>query len=171
MRCIEFLRYFFQHSEFQNWNSDFLIIQQWNSKKIPTRSFGIKNGIGILLPMGVPEIGTKNWNSQPRTRPTYIYGDNKSQVTNSSRKKCNSICCHTIQESVAMGESLVTHIRTGENLADFLTKATSGSKHRKLVSGVVHDIYTKFPKQLDSTWQDQLTDPDHLTDLERTDKI
>jgi hypothetical protein len=40
-----------------------------------------------------------------------------------------------------MGESLVTHIRTGENLADFLTKAASGSKCHKLVSGVVHDIY------------------------------
>ncbi len=45
-----------------------------------------------------------------------------------------------------MGESLVTHMRTGENLADFLTKVTSGSKHCKLVSGVVHDIYDDFPK-------------------------
>jgi hypothetical protein len=35
-------------------------------KKNPTVIFGIKNGIGIQLPMGVPEIGTKNWNSQPR---------------------------------------------------------------------------------------------------------
>jgi hypothetical protein len=34
-------------------------------KKILTGIFGIKNGIGIPLPMGVPEIGTKNWNSQP----------------------------------------------------------------------------------------------------------
>jgi hypothetical protein len=30
------------------------------------RIFGIKNGSGIPLPMGVPEIGTKNRNSQPR---------------------------------------------------------------------------------------------------------
>jgi hypothetical protein len=87
------------------------------------------------------------------TGPTYIYGDNKSQVTNSSRpestqkKKCNSICCHVIQESVAMGESLVTHIKTGDNLADFLTKTTSGSKCCKLVSGVVHGIYDNFLKQ------------------------
>jgi hypothetical protein len=35
------------------------------SKKILTGISVIKNGIGILLPMGVPEIGTKNWNSQP----------------------------------------------------------------------------------------------------------
>ncbi len=34
-------------------------------KKILTGIFGIENGIGIPLPMGVPEIGTKNWNPQP----------------------------------------------------------------------------------------------------------
>jgi hypothetical protein len=89
----------------------------------------------------------------PLSGPTYIYGDNKSQVTNSSRpestlkKKCNSICYHAIHESVAIGETLLTHIRTGENLADFLIKTTSGAKCSKLVSGVVHDIYNDFPKQ------------------------
>ncbi len=89
----------------------------------------------------------------PLSGPTYIYGNNKSQVTNSSRpeltleKKCNSICYHAIRESIAMGETLLTHIGTGENLADFLTKTTSGTKHRKLVSRVVHDIYNDFPKQ------------------------
>jgi hypothetical protein len=30
-----------------------------------TGIFGIENGVGILLWMGFPEIGTKNWNSQP----------------------------------------------------------------------------------------------------------
>jgi hypothetical protein len=86
----------------------------------------------------------------PLSGPTYIYGDNKSQVTNSSRsestlkKKCNSICYHAIRESVAMGETLLTHIRTGDNLADFLTKTNSVAKCRKLVSGVVYDIYYDF---------------------------
>jgi hypothetical protein len=50
--------------EFRISNSDFSIFQQQNSKKKnPAGFFGIKNGIGIPLPMGVPEIGTKNWNS------------------------------------------------------------------------------------------------------------
>ncbi len=40
-----------------------------------------------------------------------------------------------------MDETLLMHIRTEENLADFLTKTTSGAKRRKLVSGVIHDIY------------------------------
>jgi hypothetical protein len=89
----------------------------------------------------------------PLSGPTYIYGDNKSQVTNSSRpeltfkKKSNSICYHAICDLVVMGETLLMHIRTGENLADFLTKTTSGAKCRKLVSRVVHDIYDDFPKQ------------------------
>jgi hypothetical protein len=83
----------------------------------------------------------------PLSGPTYVYGDNKSQVSNSSRpestlkKKCNTICYHAIRESVAMGETLLMHIRTGENLADFLTKTTSGANRRKLVRGVVHEIY------------------------------
>ncbi len=86
----------------------------------------------------------------PLSGPTYVYGDNKSQVTNSSRpestlkKKCNPICYDAIRESVAMGETLLMHIRTGENIADFLTKTTSGAKCCKLVSGVIHDIYDDF---------------------------
>ncbi len=86
----------------------------------------------------------------PLSGPTYVYGDNKSQVTNSSRpestlkKKYNSICYHAIRELVAKGETLLTLIKTGDNLADFLTKTTSGAKRRKLVSGVVYDIYDDF---------------------------
>ncbi len=89
----------------------------------------------------------------PLSGPSYIYGDNMSQVTNSSRpesalkKKCNTICYHAIHELVAMDKTLLTHIKTRQNLADFLTKTTSGAKHCKLVSGVVHDIYDNFPKQ------------------------
>jgi hypothetical protein len=57
----------------------------------------------------------------PLSGPTYVYGGNESQVTNSSRpestlkKKCNSICYHAIRESVAMGETLLMHIRTEES--------------------------------------------------------
>ncbi len=103
---------------------------------------GIKTLRGLrykICMMGIPLSG-----------PTYVYGDNKSQVTNPSRpestlkKKCNSICYHAIREPVAMGETLFTQFRTGENLADFLTKTTSGTKRRKRVRGVVHDIYNDF---------------------------
>ncbi len=50
-----------------NQNSNFLALQKLEfQKKNPTGIFGIVNGIGILPPMGVLEIGNKNWNSQPR---------------------------------------------------------------------------------------------------------
>ncbi len=45
----------------------FWLSRHWNFKKKLTGIFGIENGIGIPLAMGVPEIGTENWNSQPRS--------------------------------------------------------------------------------------------------------
>jgi hypothetical protein len=88
------------------------------------------------------------------TGPSFIYRDNKSQVTNSSRpestlkKKCNSICYHAIRESVAMGESIIAHIRTQFNLADFLTKVTNGATRRRLVGDVLFDIYDDKTKHV-----------------------
>ena len=53
-------------SEFQNRKSDFLTLQTSElDKNFPTGIFGIVIRTGILFPMGVPEIGTKNRNSQP----------------------------------------------------------------------------------------------------------
>jgi len=89
----------------------------------------------------------------PLTGPSYIYGDNKSQVTNSTRpestlkKKCNSICYHAVRESVAMGESMITHIRTENNHSDLMTKLTSGAKRRQLVGDILYDIYDDHPQQ------------------------
>jgi hypothetical protein len=66
----------------------------------------------------------------PLTGSSFIFVDNKLQVTNLTRpeltlkNKCNSICYHAVRESVAMGEFLITHIRTGENLSDLMTKVT-----------------------------------------------
>ena len=36
------------------------------------------------------------------------------------KKKSNSICHHAVREAVAMGEMLTGHVKTDENLADFL---------------------------------------------------
>ncbi len=90
----------------------------------------------------------------PLTRPSFISGDNKSQVTNSSRpeptqkKKCNSVCYHTIRESLAMGKSLITYIQTQFNLVDFLTKVTNGATRRRLVGNVLLDIYDDKTKHV-----------------------
>jgi hypothetical protein len=83
----------------------------------------------------------------PITGPSYIYGDNKSAITNSTIpestlvKKNNAICYHAIRESVASGESLLTHIPTVDNLADLMTKVTFGAKRRRLVSKILYDIF------------------------------
>ncbi len=86
------------------------------------------------------------------TGPSFIYADNKSQVTNSTipestlKKICNSICYHAVRESVAMGESLITHIDSGDNLSDLMTKVNRGGKHRQLVGNILYDIYDDHPK-------------------------
>ncbi len=87
----------------------------------------------------------------PLTRPSYIFSDNKSQVTNATipesilKKKCNSICYHAVQESVAMGESLITHINSEDNLSNLMTKVIHGAKHRRLVGNILYDIYDDHP--------------------------
>ncbi len=89
----------------------------------------------------------------PFSGPSFIYGDNKSQVTNSSRpestlkKKSHSICYHAIQESVAMGKSFMTHCKTNDNLSDPLTKLTFDAKCRRLMSNILYDIYNDHPQQ------------------------
>ena len=56
-----FLEFWILESEFQ-----FLNFSRAGFKINLTGIFGIKNRIGIPLTMGVPKIGTKNQNSQPR---------------------------------------------------------------------------------------------------------
>jgi hypothetical protein len=128
----------------------------WVSKKqatIETSVFGVefvamKHGIEKLqgLCYKLPMMGI------PLTGPSYIFADNKSQVTSSTipeltlKKNCNSICYHVVQESVAMGESLITHIDSDNNLSDLMTKVTRGSKRRQLVGNILYDIYDDHPK-------------------------
>ena len=79
--------------------------------------------------------------------PTFVYGDNMSVIHNTSKpesqlkKKSNSICYHAVREAVAAGECLTTHIPTLKNYADLLTKVLYGQKRRRLVGGVLYDIY------------------------------
>ena len=79
--------------------------------------------------------------------PSYIYGDNMSVIHNTQRpestlkKKSNSVCYHTVRESVAMGESLTGHISTHDNPADICTKLIpGGTKRDHLVGLVLYDI-------------------------------
>ncbi len=108
----------------------------WYSKRkstIETCKFGaefvaMKTGVealhGIhykLHMMGIPIDGATN-----------IYGDSMSVINYTSKpesvlkKKNNTVCYHTVRESVAMVESFTAHIDGNENPADHLTKVICG---------------------------------------------
>ncbi len=65
----------------------------------------------------------------------YVYGDNISVIKYTSypestlNKKSNTVCFHTVRESVAMGETLAAHIPGAENTKDIMKKVLSGSNH------------------------------------------
>ena len=72
--------------------------------------------------------------------PLYIYLDNVSVMHNISRPKSilrnkrNLFCYHVVHEKGAMGESLVGHTATNENVANLMTKVIYRQKIRYLIS-------------------------------------
>ncbi len=94
----------------------------WLSKQQPTIETSVFGAEFVAMKHSIETLRGLRYKLRmmgvPLTGPSFIYGDNKSQVINSSRpesnlkKKCNSVCYHAIRESVAMGESLITHIST-----------------------------------------------------------
>ena len=79
--------------------------------------------------------------------PTYVYGDNKSVLTNSSipdsvlKKKSNSIAYHFVREGNYSGEWMVTDIKSEDNVADMLTKPLSAIKRQRLLGMVMHHLH------------------------------
>ena len=80
--------------------------------------------------------------------PSYIYGGNMSVIHNLSRpesvvrKKSNSVCYHTVHESVAMGEFLVGHIPISKNIADLLiNQSPIWAKEKVLISNILYVIH------------------------------
>ncbi len=78
---------------------------------------------------------------------THIYGDSMSVINSTSKpesilkKKNNTVCYHTLCESVAMCESPTAHIDGDENPADLLTKVICSGKRRYIVNNILHDVY------------------------------
>ena len=57
------------------------------------------------------------------------------------QKKSNAICYHAMQEAVAMGECVTSHVRSEDNVADIATKIIPGGiKRQRLVSMLLYDI-------------------------------
>ena len=82
----------------------------------------------------------------PVEEPSYMYGDNKSEIAVSTRpestlkKKAHSIAFHFIREVCAADEWLTTYINTLENISDLMTKPLSGEKRWRLVRMLLHHI-------------------------------
>jgi hypothetical protein len=129
----------------------------WVSKKQATIETSVFGAEFVAMKHGIEKLrGLRDklhMMGIPLTGPSFIYADNKSQVTNSTvpestlKKKCNSICYHVVQELVAMGESSITHIDSEDNLSDLMTKVTRGGKRRRLVGNILYEIYDDHPKQ------------------------
>ena len=135
----------------------------WVSKRQPTIETLVFGAEFVAMKHGTKKLWGLRYKCQMMgiplsPGPLYVYGDNKSAITNSTtpestlKKKRNSICYHAIRESVAMGESLLTHVGTHDNLADLLTKPTFGAKRRRLISVLLYDIFDNRVN-----WQDQPT--------------
>ena len=81
----------------------------------------------------------------PCEDPTFVYGDNKSVLANTSmpgstlKKKMNSLSYHFISEGCARDEWRTAYVNTNFNLADLLTKCLhSGEKRRGFVRKFLH---------------------------------
>ena len=79
--------------------------------------------------------------------PSFVFGDNKSVLTNSSnpfsmlKKKSSSIAYHFVREGVAKDKWRVAYVNTHDNLADLLTKPLpNGEKRDKFIMMVLHHI-------------------------------
>ena len=85
--------------------------------------------------------------------PTYVYGDNKSVLVNSSvpdsqlKKKNNSIAYHHVREGCARDKWRTTYIKTDDNPADLLTKPLpKGPKRVKFCQKLLCHLYGGQPQ-------------------------
>ena len=100
----------------------------WVSKKQPTIESSVFGAEFVAMKHGIETLRGLRYKCRmmgiPLSGPNYVYGDNQCTITNSTRpestlkRKNNSICYHLVRESVAMNESLITHIPTADNLSD-----------------------------------------------------
>ena len=111
---------------------------QWFSKKHSTVETSVFGTEFVTMKQGIDTLRGLRYKLRMMgiliSSPSYIYWDNMSSVQNTSRpasvlrKKSNSVCYHTVHESVAMRESLVGHISSKENVTDLMKKVINGKR-------------------------------------------
>jgi hypothetical protein len=79
----------------------------------------------------------------PIDRPSNVFCDNQSVVTNSTvpestlKKKHNAIAYHRVRESVAAGAIRIAYVQSKSNNADILTKPLPGPELRAMISNIL----------------------------------
>ena len=95
----------------------------------------------------------------PVEDPCWVFGDNMSVVNNVSRpestlkKKSHEICYHYARESVVMGESAMTHVRSELNPSDICTKVVPGGMKRNTLVGMI--LYNTDSDDILKTWKNE----------------
>jgi hypothetical protein len=123
----------------------------WFSKRQPTVESSVFGAEFVAMKNGIETTRSLSYKLRMMgvaiDGPTYISGDNMSVVHNTQRpacvlkKKSNALCYDAVQESAAMGESIIGHIPSVNNPADICTKAVPGGQKRDHLLGLLlHDI-------------------------------
>ena len=100
----------------------------WYSRKQSTIETSVFGTEFVAMNVGIENLHAIWYKlrmiSIPISGASYVYRDNTSVIHNTSKpestlkKKYNMIANHAIHESVAMGKTLTTHIRSENNTAD-----------------------------------------------------
>jgi hypothetical protein len=108
----------------------------WLSQKQPTIESSVFGAEFVATKLGVEKLRGIRYKLHMMGVPiaglTYVFGDNMSVIHNAQRpestlkKKNLSICYHAVRKAVAMGEILMSHVRTENNFSDFMMKVTCG---------------------------------------------
>ena len=128
-----------------------MALVNWLSKAQPTLEGSVFGAEFVAMKHGIETLRGLRYKLRMMgvkiAGPSYVYGDNMSVIHNTSKpestlkKKSNSICYHAVREAVAMKEAITSHIRTHYNFADLLTKVLYGETRKRLVKGLLYDVY------------------------------
>jgi hypothetical protein len=106
----------------------------WLSQKQPTTELSVFGTEFVAMKLGMEALRGIRYKLRmmgvPIAGPNYVYGDDMSVIHNTQwpestlKKKNLSICYHPVREAVAMGEILMSHVRTEYNFSNFMMKVT-----------------------------------------------
>ena len=126
---------------------------QWFSKKQSTVEKSVFGPEFVAMKQDIDALRGLRYNLRMMGIPIYVlsytYRDNLLVVHNTSKpesvlKKSKSVYYYKFCGLVAMGESLVGHIPSKENVSNLMTEVLYGQKRKYLVSSILYDIHDNY---------------------------